>query len=456
MSSRQVPVPSGAQASAAVKRGGFTQDRVKYPKSWNDLTGLAQTGAEARRARRSKYLIAADLTFSASCSGSCLGKGFRNVADNNIYYWLALTRVDGLGARGAHKLVEQLGSPAAVYHASLTELEGCGLQARLAQAIFAQAGLKEAEAQVQAAAKAECRVLTFESESYPPLLKQIADPPLVLYVKGDVDVLSRYAVALVGTRRPTAYGSAVAQRLARELAQRQLVIVSGMARGIDSAGHRGALEGQGKTVAVLGSGLNVIYPRENKRLAEQIAVAGALVSEFPLGTAPTPENFPIRNRIISGMALGTIIVEAAEYSGSLITARLALEQNREVFAVPGNITSPQSFGPNHLIKQGAKLVDQWIDVVEEFPASVRKQLFPDSEASEGAAAVIRPAALFEQSLTPDQKAVFEALRVDEAIFVDAICEAVSVPQPRVLSALLELEMNGLIRQLPGKNFIRRL
>ncbi len=378
------------------------------------------------------------------------------MVDENTQYWLALTRVDGLGVRGAHKLVEQLGSPAAIYGASLTALEGCGLPARVAQSIFAQAELKEAEAQVRAADKAGCTLLTYESNDYPPLLKQIADPPLALYVRGDAGILSRHAIAMVGTRRPTAYGSAVAQRLARDLAQRQLVIVSGLARGIDSASHRGALEAPGKTVAVLGSGLNVIYPRENKKLAEQIAESGAVISEFPWGTAPAPENFPIRNRIISGLGLGTIIVEAAEYSGSLITARLTLEQNREVFAVPGNITSPQSFGPNNLIKQGAKLVDQWIDVVEEFPVSVRKQLFPDPEASERGAPSGETGGLLEASLTPEQRAVFETLRPDEAMFVDSICEVVSVPQPRVLAVLLELEMNGLVRQLPGKNFIRRL
>jgi DNA processing protein len=248
----------------------------------------------------------------------------------------------------------------------------------------------------------------------------------------------------------------VAHRLACDLAQRQLVIVSGLARGIDSAAHRGALEAKGKTVAVLGSGVDVIYPRENKRLAEQVVESGALISEFPLGTAPTPENFPIRNRIISGLALGVVIVEAAEYSGSLITARLASEQNREVYGVPGNITSAQSFGPNLLIKQGAKLVDQWLDVIEEFPAAVRMQLLPPADASENAAAGRQTASLFEQALEPDQKAVFDILRADEALFVDSICGSVSLSQPRVLAALLTLEMSGLVKQLPGKNFIRKL
>jgi len=340
--------------------------------------------------------------------------------------------------------------------ASLTELESCGVPARAAQAIFAQAGLKEATQDISALAKLECQLVTHASEDYPPLLKQIPDAPLVLYVRGDVKALSQHAVAIVGTRRPTAYGSQVAHRLAHDLAERLLVVVSGLARGIDSAGHRGALEAGGKTIAVLGSGIDVIYPREHERLAEKIIASGAVITEFPLGTSPAPENFPIRNRIISGLSLGTIIVEAAEYSGSLITARLAADQNREVFAVPGNITSAQSFGPNHLIKQGAKLVDEWMDVVEEFPAEIRMQLLPPAEASEVATASGQTASLFEQSLTPDQKAVYEVLRADEPLFVDAILTAAQLSQPRVLAALLELEMSGLIRQLPGKNFIRKL
>ena len=379
-----------------------------------------------------------------------------NLAEDDVQYWLALTRIEGLGVRGAHKLIEHFGSPRAAYIASLTELESCGIPAPVAQAIFAQVGLKEAEKELEAAAKAQCQLLTFACDDYPPLLKQISVPPLVLYVRGNAKVLSQHAVAIVGARRPTAYGSQVAHRLAHDLAERQLVIVSGMARGVDSAAHHGALEANGKTVAVFGSGADVIYPRENRRLAEKIMEAGAVVSEFPLGTAPTPENFPIRNRIISGLSLGVMVVEAAEYSGSLITARLALEQNREVFAVPGNVTSAQSFGPNHLIKQGAKLVDQWVDVVEEFPLHIRMQLLPPVEGSEGQLATSGTASLFEESLTPDQKMVFEVLRVDEASFVDAIFELVALPPARILQALLELEMNGLIRQLPGKNFIRKL
>lgn len=376
--------------------------------------------------------------------------------DNNTLYWMGLTRIQGLGVRSAHKLIAHFGSPKAAYMASLTELEGSGIAASLCQSVFAQAGLKEAEKEIEAAAKAGCRLVDFGDADYPPRLRQISDPPLVLYVKGDPQALSGHCLAVVGSRRPSAYGLQVARRLARDLAERNLVIVSGLARGIDSAAHHGALEARGKTIAVQGRGMDGIYPSENKRLAEKIGASGAVISEFPLGTGPTPENFPIRNRVISGISLGVLVVEASEYSGSLITARLATEHNREVFAVPGNITTAQSFGPNQLIKQGAKLVGEWMDVIEEFSPEVRMQLLPSSEASDEVQGGEDPGKLFEESLTPNQKKVFDALRVDETLFIDAILDSVALPQAQVLQVLLELEMNGLIRQLPGKNFIRKL
>jgi DNA processing protein len=373
-----------------------------------------------------------------------------------ITYWLGLARVEGLGIRSAHRLIDHFGSAQAAYTASLTELESCGIPARAAQAVFAQEGLKEAEGELKAAEKAGCRLVVYDGEDYPPLLRQIPDAPLLLYVRGDVKILARIAVAMVGTRKPSAYGSQVAHRLARDLADRQVVVVSGLARGIDTCAHRGALEAKGgKTVAVQGRGMDDIYPRENRKLAEKIAENGAVISEFPIGTGPVPENFPIRNRIISGLSLGVLVIEAAEYSGSLITARLALDQNRDVFALPGNITSAQSFGPNHLIKQGAKLVDQWLDVVEELPAEVRRQLMPPEDASENSQ-TNEPPSLFEQSMSADQKAVFDFLRVDEPAFIDSVLTGVALPPPRIMQTLLELEMNGLIRQLPGKNFIRKL
>ncbi len=375
---------------------------------------------------------------------------------DELCYWIGLTGIEGLGTGGALRLIEKFSSPEAAYMASLTELEATGLSPSVCQAVFAQKGLEEAQKEIAATAGLGCELMTLASPDYPPLLKQIPDPPIVLYVRGNRKALSSHSVAVVGSRHPTAYGLQVARRLAHDLAERKLVVVSGMARGVDSSAHRGALEAGGATVAVQGCGMDRIYPSENKSLAEQISASGAVISEFRLGTGPMPENFPIRNRIISGLSLGVIVVEASEYSGSLITARLASDQNREVFAVPGNITTAQSFGPNQLIKQGAKLVDDWTDVVQEFPLNVREQLLPPEPASEGQQGSATAGALFAESLTPEQKAVLEVLRADEPKFVDEIFTSATVPQARVLQALLELEMSGLIRQLPGKNFIRKL
>ncbi len=374
----------------------------------------------------------------------------------DLIYWIALTRVEGVGVRHAQRLVEKFGSPEAVFHTPLTELESCGLRAASAQAISRHAKLPEAEKEIRQLEKTDGEIITCGDSRYPRQLREIPDPPLFLYVRGSVEILQRFSLSVVGTRRPTAYGSAVAHRLAHDLAQRNLVIVSGLARGIDSAAHRGALEAGGATVAVLGSGLDVIYPRNHKSLAEKMLANGALISEFPLGTPPVPENFPIRNRIISGLSLGTLVVEGAEYSGSLITARMAVDQNREVFAVPGNITSAQSFGPNHLIKAGAKLVDNWHDVMEEFPAEVRQQLTPPAAEITGATPASEPASLFEASLTAEQKSVLGVLKCDEPMFIDSIFDHVELNPPRVMTVLLELEMSGLIRQLPGKNFLRKL
>ena len=218
---------------------------------------------------------------------------------------------------------------------------------------------------------------------YPRPLKEIFDPPILLYARGRVELLSGHNLAVVGSRRPSPYGMSVAQKLGRELVQTGLVVVSGMARGVDSLAHRGALDAGGNTIAVLGCGVDVVYPRENEKLAQRIVERGLIVSEFRLGSTAFPQNFPIRNRIISGVSLGVIVVEGAQYSGSLITARLALDQGREVFAVPGNIVSKQSWGPNLLIKQGAKLVQEPTDVLEDLPLEVRRELAQAGETRRG-------------------------------------------------------------------------
>ena len=273
-------------------------------------------------------------------------------AAEQTLHWLALGLTPGLGPSRARRLVEHFGSIAAVFRASLTELEATGLLAVSAQSLGTGKSHELAQEELAKAVSAGVAILAFDDPAYPARLKEIYDPPLVLYVRGNVNVLALPCIAVVGTRHPTPYGSGMAERLAIDLAARGLVILSGMARGVDSAAHRGAIAAKGKTIAVFGTGVDVPYPKENTRLAEQIlALSGALISEFPMQTFPAPQNFPIRNRIISGMSMGVLVVEAAEYSGTRITARCALEQNREVFAIPGNVTDKNSWGPNTLIKQ---------------------------------------------------------------------------------------------------------
>jgi DNA processing protein len=262
--------------------------------------------------------------------------------------------------------VEHFGSVQEVFRSSLTELEATGIQTVSAQSLGTGRSLELAQEELARVVAAGVSLLVPDDPAYPPQLKQIYDPPLVLYVRGNATPVSLPGIALVGTRHPTPYGMAMAERLACDLAARGLVIFSGLARGVDTAGHRGAIAAKGKTVAVFGTGIDIIYPKQNTRLAEQIlSCGGALLSEFPLSSFAAPQNFPIRNRIISGLSIGVLVLEAAEYSGTRITARCALEQNRDVFAVPGNVTNKNSWGPNTLIKQGAKLVATWEDVWEE-------------------------------------------------------------------------------------------
>jgi DNA processing protein len=254
-------------------------------------------------------------------------------------------------------------------------------------------------------------------------------------------------VARVGTRKPTIYGLQMAQGSASDLGSRGISVVSGLARGIDAAAHRGCLEGDGTTIAVLGCGIDIIYPREHRQLTHKITQKGLLLSEFPPGTSPAPQNFPIRNRVISGVSLGTLIVEASEYSGSLITARLAMEQNREVFALPGNLTSPQSFGPNYLIKQGAKLIQTWRDVVEELPSEIRREIF----IREDLKPLHRPEL---EMLSEEETKLLELLKADEAIQFDKIHRSSGLGISHLSSMLLNLEMAGKIRQLPGNLYVK--
>jgi DNA processing protein len=307
-------------------------------------------------------------------------------------------------------------------------------------------------------------LVTIGDPRYPQMLREIFDPPIVLFVRGRVELLQPAALGVVGTRRPTPYGLAVAERLSADLAHAGLTIVSGMARGIDTASHRGTLAAGGDTVAVLGCGADLVYPSENRKLASEIAAKGAIVSEFPMGSTAFPQNFPIRNRIISGISVGVLVVEGAQYSGSAITARLALDQGREVFAVPGNITSKSSWGPNLLIKQGAKLVQDWNDVVVELPPETRRHLIDRGRSKLLAnGGEIAPSGGGQPSLLNDPVAeigpaarkALEKLKVDASIHLDNLLEMVEDTSPsELIAALFELEMLGLVKQLPGKNFVK--
>jgi DNA processing protein len=369
-------------------------------------------------------------------------------------YWLALALTQGLGPTRIKKLIEHFGTAERVFQASLTELEAMGMRAVSAQSIATGKSLELAQQECGKAVEARARIISLSDPEYPARLKEIYDPPVVLFVKGSVEVLAQPGIAVVGTRHPTPYGSGMAEGLSTDLASRGLVIISGLARGVDTASHRGAVAAKGKTVAVLGTGIDVMYPKENSRLAEQIvALGGALITEFPVGTSPTPQNFPIRNRIISGMSAGVLVVEAAEYSGTRITSRCALEQNRDVYAVPGNVTNKNSWGPNTLIKQGAKLVATWEDVWEELPADVQEVLNSMPNESPGP----ETASLFpDQATSPHEKKILKLLKADESTHIDQLVELLEneMSSSEIFAALFELELNGKVRQLPGKNFVK--
>jgi len=357
-------------------------------------------------------------------------------------------------------LLERFRTPQAVFRASRTELEAAGVSGAVAQSIASGCTFEDAVAQQEKMAECGAEVVAMGDPRYPQLLRQIFDPPLLLFARGRVELLSALSLAVVGTRRPTPYGLAVTERLSSDLAHAGLAIVSGMARGIDSAAHKGALAAGGDTIAVLGCGVDVVYPTENRKLAAEIVAKGLMVSEFPMGAVAFPQNFPIRNRIISGLSLGVLVVEGAQYSGSAITARLAMDQGRELFAIPGNITNKLSWAPNLLIKQGARLVQDWNDVIVELPAESRRHLIDRGRqrilAEQGGTA--EQASLSETGgpgLGVVARRILETLPVDAAVHLDDLIEKVEDTSPsELIAALFELEMLGLVKQLPGKNFVK--
>jgi DNA processing protein len=375
-------------------------------------------------------------------------------------HWLALRLVPGLGARNAGKLIERFRTPQAVLRASRSELEAAGISGAVAQSISSGCAFDDAVEQQRQMQQSGTVAIAISDPRYPAILREIFDPPILLFARGRVELMKSLLFGVVGTRRPTPYGVAAAERLSGDLARAGLTIVSGMARGIDTAAHRSALATGGDTIAVLGCGIDVVYPSENKKLAAEIALKGLLLSEFPMGSTAFPQNFPIRNRVISGMSVGILVVEGAQYSGSSITAKLALDQGRELFAVPGNITSKTSWGPNLLIKQGAKLVQEWNDVVAELPPEARRRLIESGRSRILGEQQMLPGAGGERNLPPGPGAalgrwVLTNLKVETATHIDHLLDTLEMGSPsELIAALFELEMMGLVKQLPGKNFVK--
>jgi DNA processing protein len=377
--------------------------------------------------------------------------------DEDRLAWLALALSPGLGPKRILDAIRQLGAPGQLFALPLTSLEGLRFPAEAAQFIFDGKARHAAEEEWARVAAQGATLVSFSCPEYPERLKEIYDPPPVLWVRGAASLLKKPAIAVVGTRHPSPYGSGIAEMISRDLAVRRLLIVSGMARGIDSCAHRGALAARMPTVAVWGTGIDVVYPKENKKLAEEIlAAGGAIVSELPMGTFPAPQNFPRRNRILSGLSIAVLVVEAAENSGTRVTARCAAEQNRDLFAVPGNVTRKGSWTPNTLIKQGAKLTATWEDVWEDLPSQVRLEL--EAEAPPESKSEITASLLADPVLRPQEAMVLEVLRCDESLQIDEVLELLEtqLTSSEVFTALFELEITGRVRCMPGKNYVRTM
>ena len=378
----------------------------------------------------------------------------------DIEKWLKLIRAEGVGPTIFAKLLKHFGSVDRALDASVSELskvDGVGL--KTAERIAATRDKFDAAGELKLTEELGIWLITLEDRRYPPLLKKIYDPPPVLYVKGDITREDNLAISIVGTRRCSLYGQEQASRLAHLLASAGFTIVSGMARGIDTAAHQGALAAQGRTIAVQGCGLANVFPPENKKLFEMISESGACISELPLRYEPLAENFPTRNRIIAGLSLGTIVVEAGERSGASITANAALDNNREVMAVPGKIDSPLSKGPHKLIKQGAKLIESIEDVLDAL-GYVGEQL-QEHAAVSAKQATSRldqtDTPLFEQlkaNLIGDEKAIFDSLD-REPLHIEQLIEDTNLPPGSINAGLISLRLKGLIKQLPGSLFVRR-
>jgi len=353
-------------------------------------------------------------------------------------FWIGLSSIPGVGRITFRKLAHHFGSPERALAASRDELGNAGLSERVIADIASFSWREYAEKELLKAREAGVRIITVDDTAYPPALRNTPDPPLFLYIKGDLP--HEDGVAIVGTRKPTHYGLTVTHRIAYELAAAGLTIVSGLARGIDTQAHRGALAAKGRTIAVLGCGIDIVYPPENRDLLERISGNGAVVTENPFGTKPEAGYFPARNRIISGLSRGTVIIEATEDSGSLITANYTIEQGRKLFSVPGNISSPSSRGTNSLIKQGAVLVESSDDILRCL--GIKR---PKTDQKRG----MRPL----PPLTPDEECILSRI-TSEPRHIDVIMNESRLAAGRLSGVLITLELKGLAKQLPGKYYVR--
>jgi len=357
-------------------------------------------------------------------------------------YWIALKLVEGIGEVGIKNLISKFHNPKRVFESAVDEIEKVdGIGPKTAQSIKSFSGWESVEKEIRDIDRLRLKLLVLTDSSYPKNLFNIFYSPPLIYLKGDLLPGDDIAVAIVGSRITDRYGRIVTEIISTELASSGITIVSGMARGIDSVAHASALKAGGRTIAVLGSGIDVIYPPEGKKLYDEISNNGAVISEFSLGSAPDAVNFPKRNRLISGLSLGVIIMRATEKSGSLITASFALEQNREVFAVPGNVTSRLSRGTHMLIKQGAKLVETVDDILNEIEAF--KNLKTNHSSEENVNVPLE--------LNDDERTIYSVLKNDP-IHIDEIITMTGINSAKALSILLSLELNGLLTQLPGKMF----
>jgi len=364
------------------------------------------------------------------------------VNEQQLKYWLAWNKISDIGPKRFYKLIKYFGTAENAWKAKSEEIsEVLNLSHKISSRICEEKNNIDLNRELDLLDRYKTKILTIEDDLYPENLREIYDPPPLIYFKGNIIKDDKKSISIVGSRKASYYGKIVAENLSKDLASVGLTIISGMARGIDTVAHRGALSVNGRTIAVLGCGIDYIYPPENRRLAREIEESGAIITEFPFSTLPEKQNFPRRNRIISGLSLGTVVVEAAEKSGALITADFALEQGREVFAVPGNITSTLSRGTHNLIKQGAKLVSNYHDILEELSTIVEQK--PEQQKIN----------INQYSLSEEEKIIYEIIN-NEPIQIDEIIEESKLSASKVSEILLNLELKDLIKEIEGKKFIK--